>query len=233
MRRGGASSGLPVYSYTGSCLLIDDGNENWQLKFLTSGVLTFTKLGNAKKGIDVFLVGGGGGAAYVSGGGGGYTTNTSTTVAANTQYSIMIGAGGVGYKATSSTSLPVEGGNTTAFNITAMGGGVGKHYGKAGDGGSGGSARSNNLAGGSDGSNGKGDTYAGIGQGSTTRAFAEADGTLYASGGGTGSGSSTGKPAAANTGDGGQGGGLVNSGGAKPAGAGGSGIVIIRNRRMA
>ncbi len=50
----------PNFTYTGNCAVIDDGNNNWRVKFLTSGTLTFHNLINASNGIDVFLVGGGG-----------------------------------------------------------------------------------------------------------------------------------------------------------------------------
>ena len=71
----GSASGIPKFSYTGDYLLVGDGEKNWRVKFLTSGTLTFSKLGNAANGIDVFLVGGGGsgaaGNAYYGAGGGG------------------------------------------------------------------------------------------------------------------------------------------------------------------
>ena len=102
-RRGGSAGGggLPEFTYTGTYQLIDDGGGNWRIKFLTSGVLTFTKLGSAGKGIDVFLVGGGGGCGNANGvsdflgaGGGGYTKTTrQITVQAGVEYPIVIGAG--------------------------------------------------------------------------------------------------------------------------------------------
>ena len=49
---------LPEYSYSGDNLLINDGNGNWRLKFLTSGTLVFNRIPSNL--IDVFLVGGGG-----------------------------------------------------------------------------------------------------------------------------------------------------------------------------
>ena len=52
---------IPKFTYTGNYQFIDDGSGNWRIKFLSSGTLTFTSLGNARKGIDVFLVGGGAG----------------------------------------------------------------------------------------------------------------------------------------------------------------------------
>jgi len=58
------------YTYTGSAQLIQDGDEGWRLKFLSTG--TFTPKKDLT--IDAFLVGGGGGgasAAYICGGAGG------------------------------------------------------------------------------------------------------------------------------------------------------------------
>jgi len=84
----GINKGVPEFNYTGSFKVVDDNDneilennykkvENWNIKFLTSGVLTFQKIRNAKN-IDVFLVGGGGSGGYVgsgvsmgTGGGGG------------------------------------------------------------------------------------------------------------------------------------------------------------------
>ena len=51
----------PSYTYTGESQLIDDGDGNWRIKFITSGTLTFNDLGNGSSGVDIFLVGGGGG----------------------------------------------------------------------------------------------------------------------------------------------------------------------------
>ena len=49
------------FTYTGNCQVIEDsvanGQTNWRIKFLTSGVLTFASDVN----IDAFYVGGGGG----------------------------------------------------------------------------------------------------------------------------------------------------------------------------
>lgn len=253
-RRGGSAGGggLPEFTYTGTYQLIDDGGGNWRIKFLTSGVLTFTKLGNAKGGIDLFLVGGGcaggsgywdAGNGYGKAGSGGYTTTQkSVQSAANVSYNIVIGAGG--------QSAFASGGNTTAFGVAA-GGGT-----KLG-GGSGGGAYGNREVnnGGSDGGNGDPQDAANIGidhwgspgkgQGTTTREFGESTGTLYAGGGGAGGNGS----AQAHGGSGGGGNGAWNgnqpsSGAANTGGGGGgmysnltnvgkggSGIVVIRNHR--
>lgn len=229
---------------------------NWKIRFLTSGTLTFTNLRGAANGIDVFLVGGGGnGGSYseangyssASGGGGGYTkTQKAFSVTTNSTYNITIGG---------------SGGNTSAFGYTANAGRNGAHESAGGAGGSGGGGSSiwngPGMNGGSDGSNGSTASYGnttysgGAGQGSTTREFGESTGNLYSGGGGSGSGGGTpnlssGKGGA---GGGGNGGifsgthvkaqnGYANTGGGgggaareTSPGSGGSGIVIIRNKR--
>ena len=225
---------LPAYTYTGSHQLIDDGNYNWRLKLLTSGTLTFSHLGSGASAVDAFLVGGGGG---------GYTRTEAKTVAL-TAYSIVIGAGG---SAGNNTSNGGAGGTTSAFGVTASGGmgGPGGHNEliRGANGGSGGGCSAG--VGGSDGSDGGGNPGGGIGQHTTTREFGEASGTLYAGGGGGAgnrdqldvvfaggagggaNGGGWGNAAAANTGGGGGGVGYMRGSG----GAGGSGIVVIRNHR--
>ena len=205
----GGGGGVPKFTYTGQYSFIDDGSDNWRIKFLTSGVLTWLK----DTMIDVFLVGAGGGGKSKSpqaGGGGGYTkTVKSVAIAKNAQYTIEIGVSGES----------VDGGNTSAFGLTAEGGKVGgKALGAGGNGGSGGGGY--NAAGGIDGANGSANNIyrGGTGQGTTTREFGESTGDLYASGGsGVYSEATAG---ADNTGDGGDNG-----------KAGGSGIVVIRNAR--
>ena len=46
-----------AYEYTGNCQVTSEGNDNWEIKFLTSGKFTIGHSIN----VDVFLVGGGGG----------------------------------------------------------------------------------------------------------------------------------------------------------------------------
>ena len=235
------------FTYTGNCEIIDDGDDNWRVKFLKSG--TFTP--NVSTNIDVFLVGGGGAGGTSnghagSGGGGGYTlTEKNIKIDANVSYGLTIGAGGQ---------------KTSAFNFEANPGnnGVMWYGGNGGSGGGGGGYfDKSGAAGGSDGSNGHATNKAGgAGQGTTTREFGESTGDLYAGGGGGGTGYnessercysaggggaggggaggspckssySPGKPGKANTGGGGGGGGYAYNGG----GAGGSGIVVIRNAR--
>lgn len=244
----------PVYTYSGSSTFIDDGNYNWRIKFLTSGTLNFSYLGNASSGINIFLVGGGGGGSSYdttwgggAGGGGGYTTNATFIPALNTNYSITVGAGG-----SPATARGNTGGSTTAFGSTANGGQGAQVY-TGGAGGSGGGSSWTDavawqIAGGSNGGNGaSGRNSGGKGQGTTTYAFADQTSStkeLYAGGGagskaywngvigtgGAGGGGNTEASGTTNTGGGG--GGLGGGhGNVWSAGRGGSGIAIIRNKR--
>ena len=252
-----AGSSPYVLNYTGNCTVIDDGNGDWRVKFLTSGTLTISKALD----VDIFAVGGGGnggdggsGSYGGAGGGGGHTTTVRLqNLVAGTSYNVTIG----GSQAASSfgSFCQAQGGS---------GGDDGKKGASGGSGGSGGggngsysttSANRDGGYGGSNGgsggstSNGGATNFGGSGQGTTTREFGEANGTLYAGGGGGascyhpngdgygGSGGSGGGGVGGrrNVGGsngaantgGGGGGGGVNSYG----GAGGSGIVIIRNAR--
>ena len=240
-------STIPEFTYTGDFEIVNDSDEpitvsqdNWKIRFLTSGTLTFTNLNGAEGGIDVFLVGGGSGGNHNyrggAGGGSGYTSTTqAVTVQAGVKYDIAIGAGGAGAK----TSGGRAGGATSAFGSIANGGATLSSNGVyGGDGGSGGGSGtlskdkdgeySKAGVGGTDGANGQG-THPGTGQGTTTREFGEPGGTLYATGGEGAAGSNiTPDPVSQNTGDGGNG-----AGGSIESTAGGSGIAIIRNTRGA
>lgn len=234
---GGGGSGFPQYTYTGVSQLIDDGDKSWRIKFITSGTLTFTKIGSASI-VDVFLVGGGGGgsgsgqAGPGAGGGGGYTkTLTRISLAENTPYSIVVGAGGASVGGGTDGK---DGGNTSAFSLTAAGGKKGNwdnEYG--GNGGSGGAGYNTSFTISTDGNDsstnrgGKGQrtTPGPDGEAGTTREFGEATGELYSNGGGSrytgAAGQELPRP---NHGDGGHG-----KDGSSIAGA--DGIVIIRNAR--
>ena len=225
---------LPTYTYTGNSTLIEDGNYNWRIKFLTTGDLTFTSFGNINTtGIDCFLAGAGGGGHYSSsgggGGGGGYvTTKMSIPIELNTKYSIAIGG----------VALGGRGGTSSAFNLSAAGGYPGSGYvgGNGGSGGGGGTGyHKAGAVGGSNGANGGvgNSDYGpgGTGTGTTTREFGESTGTLYC-GGGSGANQSSridetcgagGANGTTNRGGGG--------GGKKGYTYGGSGIVVIRNHR--
>lgn len=241
-----ATSAIPEFTYTGTYEIVDDDDNaitqssgNWKIRFLTSGTLTFTDLRGAAEGIDVFCVGGGGnggdGAGSVTngtgvggaGGGGGYTkTKTGVPVEANTlSYDIIVGG------ATGASS---------GFGVEAKGGKSGGKGSRGADGGSGGggpgTAGAKEGAGGTDGGNGggtagEGGFNGGYGQGTTTREFAESGATLYSTGGHGGyycSDNAT--PGGDNTGNGGKGA-QYTSYVDHSGGAGGSGIVIIRNAR--
>ena len=253
----------PEFTYTGDYEIVDDSDNpisdfaswknNWKIRFLTSGTLTFTKLNGWNGQLDVFLVGGGGGGSLRAGGGGGYTkTSKNIRVSVGTRYAITIGAGGTGANA---------GGSSSAFSITAEGGTGGYKNGRDGYPGNGGSGGANGAddsaigaAGGSDGSNGGSTSRGsgGTGQGTTTREFGNSSGKLYAGGGG--GGAYTGVGGAGGAGGGGAGcqdadditppaNGQANTGGGGGGGSdfieankysnGGSGIAIVRNAREA
>lgn len=181
--------------------------------------------------VDVFAVGGGGaggigdGEYSGAGGGGGYTkTVKGLQVIPKTVIPITIGAGGAWTSANART-----GGGTSSFSdlVVALGGKTATGITGA-DGGSGGGGtepdHQGGYKGGTDGANGFGGYYSGgKGQGTTTRAFEEADGELFASGGN--GGEQIGTDGTPNTGNGG--GGTVRAD-YKSAGKGGSGIVIVR-----
>ena len=229
---------LPKFTYTGDYRIVDGDTENWTVRFLTSGTLVFQRTPPA---IDVFCVGGGAGGqrnedsgydTRCPGGGGGYTTTQkNVSVEKKQSYDITIGAGGAGNSYVPLGSYGNDGGTTTAFGVSASGGKAAKSVSGAapgGSGGSGGGSANEGSNGGSDGGNGSG---GGSGQGSTTRAFGESGGELFAGGGagfayssggkgGAGGGGDAGKSGTVNTGGGG--------GGSTAPGNGGSGIVIIR-----
>lgn len=252
---------VPV-TYTGSNITFSGSTTgDWMMTVKASTTLKFTKLVGP---IDVFLVGGGGagspwwidkaGDTYYSmgggGGGGGYTkTQKNVSLSVNTNYSISVGAGGSagGYSG---------GGASSAFGYTANGGktawdsagtsqGDGSWNGGAGGSGGGAASWGNGSNGGSNGGNGGEGTQnpGGAGQGTTTRAFGDSSGTLYAGGGGaghrdgalnngsggSGGGAAGGSSASPNTGGGG--GGHTVESGTEKTGSGGSGIVLIRNHR--
>ena len=229
----------PKFTYTGTYEYIDDGGGNWRIKFLSSGVFKPLKTMT----IDVFLVGGGAagkGESWNAYGGSGGFTNTVKKIAItkNTEYNVVIGAGGSGNGG--------AGGATTAF--TGRADGANKTPGPGGSGGARMRYGKDTINAGSDGANG-GSANA-TGQGSTTREFGESTGDLYAGGGGAaylsggtsgiiyakageggGGGISglTALPGEPNTG----GGGCGRTGSDNPQGAGGSGIVIIRKHKEA
>ena len=164
------------YTYTGIANFIDEGDGNWQIKFLTSG--TFTLKSRSKQLIDVFCVGGGGAGGcsslvnYGSGGAGGGWTKTYTQMELKKGFScsIVVGAG-----ATAADGNGANGGQTY-FNTTdysANGGFGGKASTRSpfttGDGGWGGSGGGSGAAGdkngGAGGTDGSAGSYSGSGSG--------------------------------------------------------------------
>lgn len=260
-------SAIPEYTYTGdSTIVVEDDDKNWHLKLLTSGVLTFTRLGNAGN-VEVFLVGGGGGGRlgpgnYHGGGGGGYVLSAEFAPIEGVAYETIIGAGG---------SPNAAGGSTSSFGLSTLGGHTGGTT-NAEDGGAGGSgggasawaghaAASGGTNGGDGGNSNTGGTthVGGAGGGISTIPWGnEALYGRYAGGGGGGNGGTGEASGSVAGGKGGEGGGgngspggkyspanggtsgEVNTGGGGGGGknadgsggnSGGSGIILIRNKR--
>ena len=205
-----------------------------KIVFTSSSVFTVPKGINE---VQVFVVGGGGSSGYGrfsssfayggGGGGGGYTKTAKISTSEYKSLEVVIGAGGP------FTSQENSGGATSVESISAPGG-IHASASTGGSGGSGGGAYSDvgilywypGGSGGSDGGNGGRNgmfSTPGNGQGTTTRAFGDSDGTLYSYGGY--GGSQTGSPsnASSNTGNGAPGGIWTGNGY-----MGGSGIAIIR-----
>lgn len=263
----GTFGGVPIeYSFTGqSQLTYDEVTVNrarvlaFTLKLLTSGTLNIKQLGVPH--IDVYVIGGGGGGgsctgAYYGGGGGAgayMNSEINVDIQKNTDYPVVIGAGGVGgvYSSSSSATAGGTGGQSSAFGITANGGSGGDSYAsnggnaKGGDGGTGGGAGAymKNVARGGTG-DGKsktvlGKVYAGGGNGgdySTNGCLGGYNGSngttkfsvdsSFPHAGTEAGGATYGANATPNMGGGGGG---ANARGGN-GGAGGSGIVIIRGR---
>lgn len=87
------------YSYTGTSKYIYEGDNNWCLKFLTSGTFTPTKNTN----IDIFVIAGGSGGANgtssatsaAGGKGGAAVTVRNQSLLAGQAYDVVVGEGGV------------------------------------------------------------------------------------------------------------------------------------------
>ena len=243
-----------MFTYTGNCTVYDDGNNNWRIKFLTSG--TFKSSVNVA--IDVFVVGGGGGGGNGmirgsggAGGGGGKSTKGEFNIVANTSYAITIGDGGASVTGASWEQLTGgTGGTSSAFGFSATGGTGGGGYSSPG-------------TGSSTGGNGGISGGAGAKGGTGVIEFLDTTGTYYAGGGGGGggyncngvdcgaagsggaggtegggaggkaglSGGNKGTSGTANTGGGGGGGGSAY-GNNSTSGSGGSGVVVIRNTKL-
>lgn len=210
------------------------------------------------------------------GGGGGYTKTQRVSFKKGIEYPATIGAGGASVSNNVPSNNGGKAGGTTSINGVSANGGnggtggygsswlPGTTYGNGGSGGSGGGSSfwavgdyPGTGVGGSDGSSGTSNRIAsgtlpgGSGQGTTTRAFGEPDGELFAGGGGGGCGDShISSTPNGGAGGGGNGGGSNNSRDATPgqentggggggvfyyssnilrySGAGGSGVILIR-----
>lgn len=235
---------VPKFTYNGDYKTNSD-DTYWYIHLFSSGTLTFV---NDRSSFDIFIVGGGAGGnggTNIYGGAGGCSGKTSTknglSATAGQAFEITVGKGGAGGVA---HGFATAGGKTIAFGSTADGGtvdtsGFTSQPGASVGGSGSGTGAYKNLSwaagkGGADGANGTspgGQWAAGKGQGTTTRAFGETDGALYASGGDGGAFDSlsgaSGEDAVQNTGDGGNGG-LGGSSAYYAGGDGADGVVIIR-----
>ena len=208
---GGGGSDFQLPTYTGSNSIFGDTTSG-RIELYESGTIV---LFPGKYDMFLVGGGASGGAesshtqseSATGGGGSGYTTTQkSITISERTEANVTVGAGGVftyakPYKSVAGGTTSIQ---SSSFSNNAQGGKSTNSdtsgtdsAGEGTDGGSGGGARATagNEAGhigGSNGSNGESNnimgiiTAGGVGQGSTTRAFGEDDGTLYAGGGGGG-----------------------------------------------
>lgn len=171
---GGASrGGTFAFTYTGKFLDMRDENGVGEILFITSGTITVTVGGKCH--LSILGGGGGGGGSgsgntsyYGSGGGGGgsgFATMLDDYIIASGSYTITLGSGGAyGTKGifVDSGNPGGNGGTTTAFNNTAVGGnkGSGGGYGNTG-GGNGGTGKTPGASGGKGAVNGSGTGGAG------------------------------------------------------------------------
>lgn len=259
---------IPTFTYTGDYKILNDSGEeitvtkenDWNIKFLSSGTLTIKALNGLGAGGQVFLVGGGAGGSKgvhssnandtfwgSGGGGGGYTkTSSISSFPLNTSIAVTVGGGGAAGANGGTSSIVVS---STTYSAD---GGKASSNSDGGAGGSGGAAGSWGQVvsknGGTNGGNGedyKNPTYSmnasgGIGQGTTTRAFGASSGYAYSEGGGGGGGRNWNSSATgAAPGDGGNRGDNTGDGGKGysdansnyPAKAGCSGVIILRGKR--
>ena len=198
---------VPPFSATGGDVTVEPGNGYKYHTFLNTG--DFVTGPNAGT-VEVLIVGGGGGGgdyagtgnAGGAGGAGGLVHHSALTLSASTTYPIVIGNGGPDSPSPNGTYIGANGDDSTAFGMTAKGGGGGGGY--ASDGRPGGSGGG------------------GVGQGSATQASQNApfqpspDFSQFGNAGGTGD---------SNAGDFGGGGGAGAAGSPHGGGLGGPGGV--------
>ncbi len=131
--------------------------------------------------VEYLIVAGGGGTGWDVGGGGGAGGLLSGNLSvAATSYNIVVGDGGNSHPANTGDSRGQNGGNSSAFSLTAIGGGGGGSYPNQGTG----------LSGGSGGGGGQQPFNAAGGSGTTGQGFAggASSGGSWGSGGGGGAG---------------------------------------------
>jgi filamentous hemagglutinin family protein len=175
-------------SDSGATVSINGGNASTSVSGLTGSAGTYTYTpGAAFTNVNYLLVGGGGGGGSNWGGGGGGAGGVLTGTTSGSSWNISIGAGGLGATAGNGSS----GGSSSAFGVTAFGGGGG---------GAGGSAGLSGASGG-----GAGGISANAG-GAATQGYS--GGTSLANTGGSGGGGSGGAGSAGGTQSAGGSGGL-------------------------
>lgn len=110
----------PVFSFAGDYTLTDEGSDNWNIKFASSGSIKFSSWGKWNGVADIFVLGGGGAGANTEGvavgGGGYYTTAMAQQLSLNTNYTAIIGGGG--------NSIGSKGGTSSVAGKSAEGGGA-------------------------------------------------------------------------------------------------------------
>jgi hypothetical protein len=172
------------FAATGGNTITDSGGFRYHT-FTSSGVFTVTA--SSRSDVEALIVGGGGsGGSFRAGGGGGGAVRAISTVsvdAGTSTYTVTVGAGGA---AVAVNGAGNNGGNSSVFGTTSLGGGGGgATSGGAGTagiaGGSGGGAGGSASAAGSGGTAGTGGNAGGNG-------FADASTSLRSGGGGGGAG---------------------------------------------
>lgn len=229
---GGAASQIPYQTGSGSTSFIANGTAG---QFLRSNGTSAPTWANVVYNASYLIIAGGGGGGAATGGRGGgggaggvltgsYAMNVGTT------YSFVVGGGGAGGSgALNSTSVGISGSNSTAFGLTAIGGGGGQGgdtVSTAQSGGSGGGAHYNGAPG--SGTAGQGNSG---GSGTTAANFGSGGGGGWGAVGGNGSGSNGGNGGAGSTSSitgtsttyAGGGGGQISSGTGGTGGSGGGG----------
>ena len=126
---------LPINATGGTVTeIVDDGLQYSVHTFNSSGTFSVTSSGNLGGEVEYLIVaGGGGGGCDNSGGGGAGGLLTGTTTVTPQNYNIVVGSGGAGAQNAGGDSGPyaVNGTNSSALGLTAIGGGRGSSSGGA------------------------------------------------------------------------------------------------------